>query len=63
MNNKSQIYYNILRIVVIGVGVMLLARLLWMQFHSDEYLARARALLHSPTLTSIHDHRKNLSLD
>ena len=43
MNNNTRIYYNILRLVVAGVAIMLLARLLWMQFHTDEYQAQARA--------------------
>ena len=43
MYNNGRVYYNILRLVVAGVAIMLIARLLWMQFHTDEYLAQARS--------------------
>ena len=34
-----------------------------LQHHSSSINSSALSLLHSPTLTSIHDHRKNHSLD
>ena len=43
MNNNGRLYYNLLRLVVVGVGVVLLARLVWMQFNSEEYKEQARA--------------------
>ena len=42
MNNNGNQYYNILRIVVVCVGVVLFARLLWMQLHADEYKEKAK---------------------
>ena len=43
MNRRAQIYYNILRAVVVGVGAVLLARLLWLQFNAEEYKEKARS--------------------
>lgn len=43
MNNRGRVYYNILRLVVVGVGVVLLARLMWLQFHSEQYKEKARS--------------------
>ena len=43
MYNNGRLYYNLLRLVVVGVGVVLLARLVWMQFNSEEYKEKARA--------------------
>lgn len=42
MGNSAKLRYNVLRIVVIGVGVVLLGRLLWMQFNAEEYKEMAR---------------------
>lgn len=42
MSNSAKLRYNVLRIVVIGVGVVLLGRLLWMQFNAEEYKEMAR---------------------
>ena len=42
MRDNSRLYYNLLRLVVVGVGVVLLARLMWMQFNSEEYKEKAR---------------------
>ena len=38
MNNDGRLYYNILRIVVVGVGVALLSRLIWMQFNAEDFV-------------------------
>ena len=43
MNNDGRLYYNILRIVVVGVGVALLSRLIWMQFNAEEYIESAKS--------------------
>ena len=43
MNHNANIHYNILRIVVVLVGIVLLSRVLWMQLHSKDYLRRAQA--------------------
>ncbi len=43
MNNRGRVYYNILRLVVVGVGFVLLARLMWLQLNSDEYKEKARS--------------------
>ena len=42
MRHNSNQYYNILRVVVIFVGLVLFARLLWMQAHADEYKEKAK---------------------
>lgn len=43
MNRNAKLYYNILRLIVVGVGVVLLSRIVWMQLHSREYQRRAEA--------------------
>jgi penicillin-binding protein 2 len=43
MNNRGRVYYNILRLVVVGVGFVLLARLMWLQLNSEEYKEKARS--------------------
>ena len=43
MNNNARLYYNILRIVVVGVGIVLLSRIMWMQLHTEDYLKKAQA--------------------
>ena len=43
MNNRGRLYYNILRTIVVAVGVVLLSRLMWLQFNAEEYREKARA--------------------
>lgn len=43
MNRNAKLYYNILRIVVVAVGVMLLSRLMFMQFNPEHYRKMAKA--------------------
>ena len=43
MNNRGRVYYNILRLVVVGVGFVLLARLMWLQLNSEQYKEKARS--------------------
>ena len=42
MRHNLNQYYNILRVVVVFVGMVLFGRLLWMQLHADEYKEKAK---------------------
>ena len=42
MSHHTNQYYNILRVVVVFVGLVLFSRLVWMQLHADEYKEKAK---------------------